>query len=150
LTQTHKFCIPKHFVEHLTSESTSIELIGVSKVVNIEWVPIVMFIGITVVLCTIAWLRYKAKEGMQQTFRAALDKGQDLTPEIIDRLGHPKAPKDKDMRYGIIWLSLAVALVLIGFAIPEPEAFRGILAGAAFPFSIGAAYLILHKFADKD
>jgi len=113
------------------------------------WVPIVMFLGMTVVFCALFWFRYKTRVEMQTTFRAALDKGQELTPEIIDRLGHPKAPKDKDMRYGIIWLSLAAALVLIGFAVPEPEALRGTLAGAAFPFCIGVAYLILHKFADR-
>jgi hypothetical protein len=54
------------------------------------------------------------------------------------------------MRLGIIWLSLAIALVLIGFAVPEPDALRGTLAGAAFPFCIGVAYLILHRFTDKD
>ena len=87
---------------------------------------------------------------MQETIRAAIDKGQELSPEVIDRLGHPKQPKDKDMRLAVIWLAIAVGLVLIGFAVPEPEALRGTLAGAAFPFTIGMAYLFLHKFADRD
>jgi len=87
---------------------------------------------------------------MQDTIRTALDKGQDLTPELIDRLGHPKEPKDKDLRLAVIWLALAVGLVLIGFAVPEPEALRGLLAGAAFPFTIGIAYVILHKFTNRD
>ena len=117
-----------------------------------EMIPIVMFIGMTVVLSLLVWFRYKARSDMQSTFRAALDKGQELTPEVIDRLGHPKTPKNKDLRYGIIWLSLAVALVLIGFAIPDsdPDAMRGLLAGAALPFCIGCAYLILHRFAGED
>ncbi len=115
-----------------------------------EMIPIVMFVGITIVFVALFWFRYKARSEMQSTFRSALDKGQELSPEIIDRLGHPKAPKDKDLRNGIIWLSLAIALVLIGFAVPEPDALRGLLAGAAFPFCIGVAYLILHKFTDKD
>jgi uncharacterized protein DUF6249 len=114
------------------------------------WVPIVMFVGMTVVFCALFWFRYKARNDMQATFRAALDKGQELTPEIIDRLGHPKAAKDKDLRLGVIWLSLAAGLVLIGFAVPEPEAFRGLLAGAALPFCIGSAYLILHKVSRAD
>ena len=115
-----------------------------------EMIPIVMFVGMTIVFVALFWFRYKARSEMQSTFRAALDKGQELSPEIIDRLGHPKATKDKDLRYGIIWLSLAAALVLIGFAVPEPDALRGLLAGAAFPFCIGIAYLILHKFTDKN
>jgi hypothetical protein len=115
-----------------------------------EWIPIVMFGGITIVFVSLFWFRYKARNDMQVTFRAALDKGAELSPEVIDRMGHPKAPKDKDLRYGVIWLSLALALVLIGFAVPEPDALRGLLAGAAFPVCIGVAYLILHKFTDKD
>lgn len=115
-----------------------------------DMVPIVMFISVAVVVIAAYWFRYRARDGVQQTIRIALDKGQDLSPELIDRLGHPKAPKNKDFRLAILWLAIAVGLVLIAFVIPEPEAFRGILAGAAFPFTIGIAYLILQKFANRD
>lgn len=117
---------------------------------NIEWVPISMFLGITVVTSLLVWFRFRSRSEIQQTIRAALDKGVELSPEAIDRLGHPKPAKNKDLRAGTLWLSIAAGLVLIGFAVPEPEAFRGLLAGAALPFCIGAAYLILNKFADKD
>lgn len=113
-------------------------------------IPIVMFAGMTIVLCVVAWLRYKAKEGMQQTFRAALDKGQELTPEVIDRLGHPKPAKDKDLRLGIIWIAIALGLTAFGFGIPDEDDVARIFAGiAAFPFLLGVAYLILHKFTDR-
>jgi len=112
-----------------------------------ELIPIVMFISVAVVMIAAFWFRYRSREGIQNTIRAALDKGQDLSPEVIDRLGHPKPAKDKDLRLAILWLAIAAGLVLIGFAIPEPEAFRGILAGAALPFTIGVGYVILHKFS---
>lgn len=116
-----------------------------------EMIPITMFLGLTVVFCLLFWFRYRARVQMQETFRMALDKGQELTPEIIDRLGQPKPSKDKDLRYGVIWLAIAVGLVLCGFAVPDDsgEALRGILAGAAFPFAIGVAYLLLHRFTDR-
>ena len=119
---------------------------------NVEWVPISMFLGLTIVICIFFWFRYRARSEMQQTFRMALDKGQELTPEVIDRLGHPKPSKDKDLRLGVIWLSLAAGLVLIGFAVPDHggDALRGLLAGAALPFAIGIAYLALHRFTDRD
>ncbi len=108
-----------------------------------------MFAGLTIVFCVLFWFRYRARSEMQQTFRAALEKGQELTPEIIDRLGHPKASKDKDMRLGVIWLAIAVGLVAFGLGIPDDEDVAPIFAGiAAFPFAIGVAYLILHKFTD--
>ena len=116
-----------------------------------ELIPIVMFLGITIVLCVLFWLRYRGRRDMQETFRIALDKGQELTPEVIDRLGHPKPSKHKDLRLGIIWLAIAVGLVLCGFAIPDPSghALRGVMSGAAFPFTIGIAYLILYRFTDR-
>ncbi len=116
-----------------------------------ELIPITMFLGMTVVFIALFWFRYKSRVEMQQTFRAALDKGQELTPEIIDRLGHPKASKDRDLRYGVIWMALAVSLIAFGFGIPDEDDVARIFAGiAAFPFALGVAYLILHKFTDRD
>ncbi len=116
-----------------------------------EMIPIVMFAGLTIVFCVLFWFRYRARSEMQQTFRAALDKGQELTPEIIDRLGHPKASKDKDMRLGVIWLAIAVGVIAFGFGIPDEDDVARIFAGiAAFPFAIGVAYLILHKYTDHE
>ncbi len=110
-----------------------------------------MFLGLTIIFCALFWFRYKSRESMQHTFRAALDKGQELTPEIIDRLGHPKAPKDKDLRLGILWIALALGLVGFGFGIPDEDEVARIFAGiAAFPFLIGVAYLLLHKFTDRE
>lgn len=117
---------------------------------NVEWVPISMFLGLTIVISIFFWFRYRARREMQQTFRLALEKGQELTPEVIDRLGHPKPSRDKDLRLGVIWLALAGGLVLIGFAVPDEDALRGLLAGAALPFAIGLAYMILHRFTDRD
>ena len=117
---------------------------------NEEMIPIVMFIGLTVVFSLFAWFRYRAGSDMQDTVRSALDKGVELSPELIDRLGHPKASKNRDLRLGTIWLSLAVALGLIGVIVGEEEAIRGTLAGAAFPLCIGVAYMILHRFGGDE
>ncbi len=102
-----------------------------------------MFIMVGVVLVALFWFRYKARAELQQTVRSALERGVELSPELVDRLGAAKPPKGKDLRLGVIWMSLALALLLCGLAIPEPEALRGVLAAAAFPFSIGLAYLLL-------
>jgi hypothetical protein len=119
--------------------------------VDETWIPIVMFVGLTIILCTVAWLRFKTKEGLQQIFRSALDKGQELTPEVIDRLGHPKPAKDKDLRSGIIWVAVALGLTAFGFGIPDDDDVARIFMGiAAFPLMIGIAYLILHKVTDRD
>lgn len=114
-------------------------------------VPIAMFASIAVVLGLLFWFRYRNRNDMQQTIRLALDKGHELSPELIDRLGHPKAPKDKDIRLALIWLALGSGLALCGWAVPDPSgyAFRSCLAGAAFPFAIGVAYLIMWRFTER-
>ena len=116
-----------------------------------ELIPIVMFLSLAVVLIALFWFRWRARDGMQQTIRMALDKGHELTPEIIDRLGHPKAGKYKDLRLGIIWLAIAFGLALMSFAVGSfaTEALHGTLAGAALPFAIGLGYLLIYFLTGK-
>lgn len=115
-------------------------------------VPISMFVGLTVVTALFFWFRFRQRQEVQQTLRLALDKGAELSPEIIDRLGHPEPTKNRDLRLALIWLGLAAALALCGLAVPDPSgnALRGCLAGAAFPFAIGVAYLLMWRFAGRD
>lgn len=115
------------------------------------YIPIVMFIGLTIVFCLFFLFRYKTRSEMQATIRTALDKGQELTPDLIDRLGTPKPRKDKDLRTSLIWFALAVSFAALGFSIPEDdgEAFRMFLGLSAFPLSLGVAYLIMWNFSGR-
>ncbi len=117
-----------------------------------EWVPIVMFTGLAVVISLFFWFRFRARGEMQATIRTAIEKGQELSPEIIDRLGNPATPKHKDLRLALIWLALAAGLALSGYFAPDPSghAFPGALAGAAFPLCIGLAYMIMWRFTGDD
>ena len=116
-----------------------------------ELIPIFMFISLALVFIALFYFRYRSRSDTQQTVRQALDKGVELSPELIDRLGAPRPSKHKDLRLGLIWMSLAVGLVLIALINPGgvPEAMRGTLSGAALPFSIGSAYLLLWYFVGR-
>ncbi len=118
---------------------------------EVEWVPIVLFIGLTVVLSLFVWFRFRIRNDTQATIRTAIEKGQDLSPEVIDRLGHPRPHKDRDLRLALIWMALAVGLAFFGFAIPEheDEAQRVFMGIAAFPFSLGIAFLIMWRFTER-
>ena len=90
---------------------------------------------------------------MQSTIRSAIDKGQQLNPELIESLFQPKKPsKDKDLRYSLVWFAIAFGLGLFGAAIGAAEntsevflIFSGI---GALPFMVGLAYLIMWKFTE--
>ena len=108
------------------------------------WIPIVMFVSMAVVFVFWFYFRYRSRMEMQQTLRMALEKGSELSPEFIRQLTEPD--KNRDLRRGLIFFALALGLVLIGFAVPEPDALRGLLAGAALPFTIGCAYIVMYRY----
>ena len=115
------------------------------------FIPIVMFIGLTVVLSLFVWFRFRIRNDAQSTIRTAIEKGQELTPEIIDRLGHPRPHEDRDLRISLIFFALAIALTLFGVALPvdEEHAQRVFMGIAAFPFSLGVAFLIMWRFTER-
>ena len=113
-------------------------------------VPSIMFITLGTVLILFFWFRYRMRGEMQQTIRAAIDKGQELSPEIVDRLGQPRPRKDRDLRWAIITVAVSVALVIFGSMIPDDEAQQVFVGIAAFPFCVGIAFFILHFFSGRD
>ena len=119
---------------------------------NEEWIPIAMFAAIALIFFLVLYFKHRNRAEMQQTVRLALEKGTELTPDIINRLGQPEPSKNRDLRAGLIWTALALGLVLCGFAVPDASgnALRGCLAGAAFPFAIGVAYLIMWRYGAKE
>ncbi len=118
-----------------------------------ELIPIAMFAAIALIFFIVLYFRQRSRADMQQTIRLALERGTELTPELINRLGAPAEPsRNKDLRLGLIWMALALGLAMCGLAVAtfSIEALYGCLAGAAFPFAIGVAYLIMWRYGSKD
>nr|WP_238537087.1 DUF6249 domain-containing protein [Caulobacter sp. AP07] len=100
-----------------------------------------------------AWLRTRERREMQETVRAAIEKGQPLPPELIEALtknvNPPKVSSaQRDLRIGVILLSVSVGLVLTGLALGgiNDNAMFGTMSGAAIPGMIGLAFVILSFF----
>ena len=110
------------------------------------WIPIVMFIGLSVVLSLFVWFRYKAKRELQMTIRTAIDKGQGLSPEMIDNLVNPPTSPQRDLRRGLLGVLVAIGFGLFGLILGEEDAVRPLLGVAMFPLSIGIAFLLMHRF----
>jgi hypothetical protein len=111
-------------------------------------VPIALFGSIALIFWLFVYFAHRGRHDKQQTIRLALEKGAELTPELMKSISEPEPPKNKDLRNGLIWLSLGIGLALCGVAVPDPSgnALRGCLAGAAFPFSVGVAYLVMWRY----
>jgi hypothetical protein len=112
-------------------------------------IPISLFLAIVLVVWIVVAFRFKTQQNVQATYRAAIERGQELTPELLDRLGESR-PKNRDLRRGIVLIGLGLGLAVFGLALGEEDAVRPLLATGALPFLVGVAYLGLWKFTAKD
>lgn len=109
----------------------------------------IVFSSVATVFCLWFYFRYKARMATQETFRLALEKGNELSPEFIKQLGEPEPSKDKDLRRGLIWLALGLAMAILGVAVNEPDAIGPMMGSAAFPAFVGAAYLVMWRYGAR-
>ena len=115
-----------------------------------ELVPIILFIVIGAVIALIAYFRSRARAQIQKTVRVALDKGQELTPEVLKSLTDSLSSPHGDLRRGVISIAIGVAFSLFAILLGEEDATGPLLAISAFPFLIGIAYLGLYFFLNKE
>lgn len=109
-----------------------------------DWaVPITMFLVIGAVLCAYLYLRYRARQEVLATVRHALERGHELTPELLEAVSGDVGGGQRDLRKGVIWLALAVAIGIMSWAFDESD----LLGIAALPLLLGIAYLILWRFS---
>jgi hypothetical protein len=113
------------------------------------FIPITMFFSMAVVISLFFMFRYRARRDLQDTLRTAIEKGQELTPEIIERLGTPPAAPDRDLRRALVALGIAVGFALFGVVLGEEDAMRPLLAVSCFPLVIGIAFLLMYRFGAK-
>ncbi|MBF0664895.1 MAG: hypothetical protein IR159_05025 [Brevundimonas sp.] len=118
----------------------------------------IIFAAITAIVFGPSWLKSREKREMQTTIRHAIDKGQDLPPELIDAMTRDVAAKlpsrTRDLRRGVIWLAVGIgiaafsALSSMGWDNGNDwhEIGNGMLGIAAIPATIGLAFIVLSFF----
>jgi hypothetical protein len=147
--------VPAHLVyNHAVHQTHAAQRTRSKNPINPEnIVPVFLVIAIAVVAAFFLVYRHKTRAQVQETIRSALSQGAQLTPELIQVLGEPAAPKNSDLRRGIILLFCGIALFICGII----AAFMGRDEGGAaffmvistFPLLVGLAYLLLWKFTHK-
>jgi hypothetical protein len=110
-----------------------------------EMIPIVLFIVIGAAVLGYFYWNHKNRLSIMDTVQKAIDKGGDLTPELLTQLGAAGNPRFRDMRRGVVFLSLGVAGLLCSMFFPDPDVVNGIRAGSVFPLMLGVGFLIVWK-----
>lgn len=117
-----------------------------------------IFASLVAIIVGPSWLKSRDRREVQQTVRAAIEKGQPLPPEVIDALSKEATrnlpSRSRDLRQGIIWLAVGIGLAAFGTISEmrwgnegwEGPDFGGIVGIAAIPATIGLAFIVLSFF----
>ena len=117
----------------------------------------IVFSAITAIVFGPSYLKSREKREMQTTVRHAIDKGQDLPPELIDAMTRDVASKlpsrTRDLRRGVIWLAVGIGFAAfsylsnLGWNDHDMEGASAAMMGlAAIPVTVGLAFIVLSFF----
>ena len=108
-------------------------------------VPITLFLSVVLGIYVVGHHRFKTRQEMQLTVRAAIESGQTLSPEVMQQITDAINPPHSDLRRGILFLAVALGFVALALAMGEEDAFGPLMGIAAFPALVGVAYLVLSR-----
>jgi hypothetical protein len=113
-------------------------------------IPITFFAMIAALVIVPRYFKSQERLRLQETLRAAIDKGQPLPPEVVEALTRDVPDKrtpspERDVRKGVILLCVAAALVSLSFmlSMDEPDAYYPMIGAACFPGFLGLAFVAM-------
>ncbi len=111
-------------------------------------VPIVLFLTPAVIVLIVSYFNARKRLTIHETLRHAIDKGQVLSPELMDRMSMVTDPVRADLRRGVLFLAFGAAFGVLSALIghQEAEALTPMLGVATFPIFLGIAYIGLWAF----
>jgi hypothetical protein len=115
-----------------------------------------VFGTITAIVVGPTYLKTRERRDIQQTVRAAIDKGQALPPEVIEAMSKDVTKnlpsRSRDLRKGIIWLAVGIGIAAFGVVSDmggngwNGGVDNGLLGIACIPVTIGLAFIVLSFF----
>tara|TARA_R110002124_G_scaffold68768_8_gene185718 strand:- start:570 stop:941 length:372 start_codon:yes stop_codon:yes gene_type:complete len=111
-------------------------------------VPIVLFSVLPICIWLVSLFNYKKRLTAHETVRHAIDSGQTISPELIEKMSLLVDPIRADLRRGVLFIAFGAAFAVLGFMVghEESEAVMPMLGVASFPVFLGLAYLGLWAF----
>ena len=85
------------------------------------WIPIILFLSIFGIVAVLLYFNSKREESRQATIRAAIERGQELTEDVVKSLT-PSKSNNFGLAFGLPIVGLGIALLIFGLGIGESEA----------------------------
>ena len=111
-------------------------------------VPTVFFGSIVGIVWLVSFFNGRKRLTIHETLRHAIDKGQTLSPELLQNMSLVTDPVRADLRRGVLFLAFGAAFAVLAAIVgsEEAEALNPMLGIATFPMFLGIAYIGLWAF----
>jgi len=115
-----------------------------------EIVGVVFWVAIFGIVAVQVWGRRNAERERQQTLRAAIERGQQLDPAMLEKIlaGQPQSIGSPYglLIGGVIVLFAGAGLALLGVFVgaDDPEAFKGVVGSAALIGMVGLGLCVAY------
>lgn len=111
-------------------------------------VPIFLFLSIVGFFWLFSHYNFRKRATTHESLRYAIDKGQPISMDLIEKMTMFVDPVRADLRRGVLFIAFGVAFLFLGSIITsqEGEPFGPVLGVASFPIILGLAYLGLWRF----
>jgi len=115
------------------------------------FVPIVLFVSVAVVIGLFLYFRFRARFEYQKTVRVAIERGQQLDAEFLERLDDQTGGgAHRDLRIGVTSIALGISLASFGWLYGESDMVRPLIAIGNIPLLVGLAFVGLWKFGPRE
>ena len=113
-------------------------------------IPVTLFISLAVVIILFLMWNHKTRVAVLDTVQKSIKAGQELTPEMLVKLGGSFAPRIRDLRRGIVILFFGIAGFASSFFIDVENAVTAFRAISLFPIMVGAGFLLVWELNRYD
>ena len=111
-------------------------------------IPAIVFLTPALIVWIVSHFNARKRNTVHETLRFAIDKGQALSPEMMEKMSLLTDPVRADLRRGVLFLAFGAAFAVLAglIGIEEADALTPMLGVACFPIFIGIAYIGLWAF----
>lgn len=107
-------------------------------------IPLSPFIMAIAIVFIIQYFKSRDRKELQETLRAAIEKGHPLSREDLSMLHVVPKRKGQDIRNGMVLIAVGLGMAIVGYfvGVSSGDWRHPALGAAAIPFLIGVALLI--------